>query len=91
MFEVSPDTMGFLSGAAVQAPLGSLPIQPGSESDCAPVLGEPVAFSLSGPDSRLGCSGHDISGLSSPFWADIVAGVKICSDGFGIGSFFAAK
>ena len=27
----------------------SLPIQPGSESDCAPVLGEPVAFTLSGP------------------------------------------
>ena len=51
MFEVSPDTSGFLmrpSGAAVQAPLSSLPLQPGLESDCAPVLGEPVAFTLSG-------------------------------------------
>ena len=37
------------SGAAVQAPLGSLPLQPGSESNCAPVLGEPVAYTLSGP------------------------------------------
>ena len=52
MFEVSPYTSGFLmrpSGAAVQAPLGSLPLQPGSESDCAPVLGEPMAYTLSGP------------------------------------------
>ena len=50
--EVSPDTTGFLmrpSGAAVQAPLASFPIQPGSESDCAPVLGETVAFTLSVP------------------------------------------
>ena len=52
MFEVSSDTSGFLmrpSGAAVQAPLGCLPLQPGSKSDCAPVLGELVAFTLSGP------------------------------------------
>ena len=63
VFEVSPDTMGFQMrpmGAAVQVPLGSLPIQPGSESDCAPVL------------------------------VGIVAGVTICSDGFGIRCFFAA-
>ena len=42
VFEVSPDTSGFLmrpSGAAVRAPLGRSPLQPGSESDCAPVLG----------------------------------------------------
>ena len=47
MFEASPDTSGYLmrpSGAAVQAPVSCLPLQPGSESDCAPVLGEPVAF-----------------------------------------------
>ena len=52
VFEVSPDTSGFLmrpAGAAAPAPLGSLPLQPGSESDCAPVLGELVAFTLSGP------------------------------------------
>ena len=52
MFEVSPDTSGFLmrpSGAAVQAPVSCLPLQLGSESDCAPVLGKPVAFTLSGP------------------------------------------
>ena len=50
VFEVSLwDTTGLLmrpSGAAVQAPLGSLP---GSDYTCAPVLGEPVAFALSGP------------------------------------------
>ena len=52
VFEVSPDTLGFLrrpSGADVQAPVSCLPLQPSSESDCAPVLGEPVAFTLSGP------------------------------------------
>ena len=51
VFEVSPDTSGFLmrpSGAAVQAPVSCLPLQPGSESDCAPVIGEPVACTLSG-------------------------------------------
>ena len=52
VFEVSPNTSEFLmrpAGAAVQAPLGSLPLQPGSESDCAPVLGEPLAYTLNGP------------------------------------------
>ena len=52
VFEVSPDTTVFRmrpTGAAVHAPLGRLPIQPGSESDCVPVLGEPVAFTLNGP------------------------------------------
>ena len=37
VFEVSPDTSGFLMrplGAAVQAPLASLPVQPASVSDC---------------------------------------------------------
>ena len=52
VFEVSPDTLGFLmrpSGAVVQAPVSCLPFQPDSDSYCAPVLGEPVAFTLSGP------------------------------------------
>ena len=52
MFEVSPDTLGFLmrpSGAAVPAPVRCLPCQPGSDSYCEPMLGDPVAFTLSGP------------------------------------------
>ena len=52
VFEVSLDTSGFLMrllGAAVQAPVSCLPLQPGSQSDCDPVLGESVAFTLSGP------------------------------------------
>ena len=52
VFEVSPDTSGFLmrpSGAAVQAPVSCLPLLPGSASYCDPVLGDPVAFTVSGP------------------------------------------
>ena len=51
VFEVSPDTSGFLmrpSGTAVQAPVSCLPLQPGSASYCDPVLGDPVAFAVSG-------------------------------------------
>ena len=51
VFEVSPDTSGLLmrpSGAAVQAPVSCLPLQPGLDSNCDPVLGDPVAFTLSG-------------------------------------------
>ena len=52
MFEVSPDNSGFLmrlSGAAVPAPVSCLPCQPGSDSYCESMLGDPVAFTLSGP------------------------------------------
>ena len=92
VFEVSPDTTGFLmrpSGAAVQAPLGSSPIQPGLESDCAPVLGEPVAFTLSEPIPGSDAPPMTFPVYPLPFWAGIVPGVTICSDGFGIGSFYA--
>ena len=44
VFEASPDTTGFLMrlmDATLQATSG--------KSDCAPVIGEPVAFTLSGP------------------------------------------
>ena len=56
VFEVSPDTTGFLlrtrDDAVPTSPVG-LPIQLGSESDFPPQLGEPVAFNLSwsGPGS----------------------------------------
>ena len=52
MFEVSPDTLGFLmrpSGAVVQPPVNCLPLQLDSESYCEPLLGDPVAFTLSDP------------------------------------------
>ena len=42
VFEVSPDTTGFLMrpmDVTMQATSESLPIESGSESDCAPVLG----------------------------------------------------
>ena len=49
---MSPDTSGFLirpSDAAVQAPVSCLPLQPGSASYCDLMLGDPVAFTGSGP------------------------------------------
>ena len=52
MFEVSPDTSRFLmrpSGAVVPPPVNCLPLQPDPESYCEPMLGDPVAFTLSGP------------------------------------------
>ena len=92
VLEVSPDTSGFLmrpSGAAVQAPVGCLPLQPGSDSYCDPALGDPVAFpSVARFLARM--LRHDISCLSAPFWTCIIAGAIFCSDDFGIGSFFAA-
>ena len=52
VFEVSPDTSGFLmrpSGAVVQPPVNCLPLQPDLESYCEPMLGDPVACTLSEP------------------------------------------
>ena len=86
VFEVSPDTLGFLmmpSGAAVQASVSCLPLQPGSDSDCPGARGTGGLFPQ-WPDSWLGCSAHDISCLCSPFWTCIIAGAIFCSDGFGI-------
>ena len=52
VFEVSPDSSGFLmrpSGAAGQAPVACFPIAKDLHSYNDPVLGEPVAFALSAP------------------------------------------
>ena len=52
VFEVSPDTSGFLmrpSGAAGQVPVACFPFPKDLHSYNDPVLGEPVAFSLSAP------------------------------------------
>ena len=52
VFEVSPDTSGFLmrrSGAVVQPPVNCLPLQPDLESYCELMLGDPVAVTLSDP------------------------------------------
>ena len=52
MFEVSPDTSGFLmqpSGAAVQTPGACFPFPQVLNTFSDPILGDPVAFALSTP------------------------------------------
>ena len=75
VFEVSPDTSGFLmrpSGAAVQAPESCLPPQPGPDTYCELMLGEPVAFTLSGP-----IPGSDAPPMTFPVYP-LPSGLHFC-------------
>ena len=56
VFEVSPDTLGYLmrpSGAAVQTPVACFPFPLVLNTFSDPVLGDPVAFALSAPVPEL--------------------------------------